>query len=123
MNAGGTCGAGSYFTMEASKADAFTEQWEDSSIRRAKDLNGDKQDKHSDPGMRHMFVVRVLLGEVHKMQTCDSSLHRPPLGSDWIRCDSVLDKSADNECNSSGEFVLYNTAQAIPQFVIVYKHR
>lgn len=111
---GAAFGIGSYFTTVASKADGYTERWED-------------WEHHPDvevpPELRCMLVARVALGEIHEMEEADASLRRPPPGPNNVRCDSVLGVPRDRGgCVDYDEFVIYKPAQATPQFIVDYQH-
>eukprot|EP00435_Cladocopium_sp_Y103_P042127 s132_g11.t1 len=81
VNTGAAFGIGCYFTTVASKADAYTERWDEWEGRPNCEIPSE---------LRCLLVARVALGEVFEMFEADSSLRRPPVGPNEVRCDSVL---------------------------------
>jgi len=115
-NVGAAFGIGTYFSTVASKADLYTQRWED---WERKPANLDEVPQ----SLRCMLIARVALGDVHEQRTADATLRRPPLGPDGIRCDSVLGVPRDRGgCVDYDEFVIYQPCQATPQFVVEYEH-
>eukprot|EP00439_Symbiodinium_sp_Y106_P045945 s2069_g5.t2 len=114
INTGAAFGIGCYFTTVASKADAYTERWEEWEGRPNCEIPAD---------LRCLLVARVALGEISELRDADASLRRPPCSTADVRCDSVLGvPRARGGCVDYDEFVIYKQAQATPQFIVDYKH-
>lgn len=114
VNTGAAFGIGCYFTTVASKADAYTERWDEWEGRPNCEIPSE---------LRCLLVARVALGEVFEMFEADSSLRRPPVGPNEVRCDSVLGVPRQRGgVVDYDEFVIYKQAQAAPQFIVDYKH-
>ncbi|CAE7405558.1 Tnks [Symbiodinium sp. CCMP2456] len=114
INTGAAFGIGCYFTTVASKADAYTERWEEWEGRPNCEIPAD---------LRCLLVARVALGEISELRDADASLRRPPCSTAEVRCDSVLGvPRARGGCVDYDEFVIYKQAQATPQFIVDYKH-
>lgn len=114
-NVGAAFGIGTYFSTVSSKADLYSQRWEDWQQRPS---NCDVP-----PELRCMICARVVLGEIYETRRSDSTLRRPPIGRDHIRCDSVLGVPRERGgCVDYDEFVVYKPGQAVPQFVIEYAH-
>ncbi|CAE7257304.1 PARP1 [Symbiodinium natans] len=72
INTGAAFGIGCYFTTVASKADAYTERWEEWEGRPNCEIPAD---------LRCLLVARVALGEIFELREADASLRRPPTGA------------------------------------------
>lgn len=113
-NAGAAFGIGSYFSTVASKADLYTQKWEDWQRRPPIKVP---------PQLRCLVIARVALGEAHEMRTADPGLRRPPIGADGVRSESVLGvPRGRGGVVDYDEFVIYKPAQAMAQFVVKYEH-
>jgi len=109
-NAGQAFGCGSYFTTVASKADFYTDIAHDIAF----------ENQHE---VRVILVARVALGEVCELSQYDRSLRRPPVGDDGLRHDAVLGvPRCRGGCVDHDEFVIYRSAQAVPQHFIACRH-
>lgn len=108
-NAGAAFGGGAYLSSVASKADFYTDTH----------ASGKRQREH-----RVMLVVRAALGRVYEARHFNSTLARPPTDQQGVRYDSVMGvPRARGGSVDFDEFVVYKLGQAIPQFVLVYKHK
>lgn len=100
--AGKLFGVGSYFAVNSSKSDIYT------------DLN-DRQPRGSE---RKIIVARLAMGRVYRVEHGCSHLTRPPDEYDSIWADA----RSNGGCVDHPELIIFKEAQALPQFVITYVH-
>eukprot|EP01050_Picozoa_sp_SAG11_P016365 SAG11_NODE_2226_length_3663_cov_1.716891_2_plen_260_part_00 len=96
---------GTYLACKSSKSDIYTEP------------NG--------AGERCVHVVRTCLGEPHKAVTSNSQMTVPPQRTSGNpgRLNSVVGLTEDDGgVLQHPKYIVYNAAQALPQYVIWYRH-
>ena len=101
-------GAATYFTPNASKADAYTEP---------------RSNRLKKEAIRHIVIARVLLGESYLTTASMTNALRPPDGHDGRPLDSVwVDCREHGGAVDHPEVMLYDKGQAYPEIIVEYKH-
>ena len=103
--AGRFFGAASYFAVNASKSDIYTDQ-----------LSAGNRYPRSAP--RKLIVARLSLGKCARVDECRQSSLRAPENHDsaWAA------KRSEGGCLDHREVMIYNHQHALPLFVVTYKH-
>jgi len=102
-------GVASYFAVNASKSDIYTEDFTQRLPRRAE---------------RQIIVARALLGESYRTTNVMKNSTRPPDGDDDLPLDSVWAATRhDGRVVDHHEVMIYDKYQAIPDAVITYTHK
>lgn len=99
--AGQMFGMGCYFAENASKSDFYC----------------------ADQLELEMLVVQVCLGEAHVAKAATSFVRPPDKSGTLTPYDSVVGEIRDREgCLDHREYIVYERSQALPTYIIVYKH-
>ena len=93
-------GFGNYFATSASKADDYTDN---------------RQSRTGRHTLRKIILARIILGKPSITERTLVEIHKPP-----DRCDSVIAWAGKPYDNT--EIIVYNNSQALPTFVLTYKH-
>ena len=122
-NMGKMFGVGTYFAHNSSKADIYSQPEQEPALT------------YTD-GLQCVFLARVCLGEpfyaTRKSVTpaAMSALMMPPDRADQaVPCDSVVGEVQGGQPPGEEgyvmfrEYVIYHTNQAIPEYLIYYKHK
>ncbi|CAE8710501.1 unnamed protein product [Polarella glacialis] len=106
---GAIFGTASYFALNSSKADDYTE---------------DRAQPRPKQARRTLVVARVLLGESHRTTGPMQDARRPPDGADGNELDSVWAEDRQNGgCVDHREVMVYSEAQALPIALVDYMHK
>ncbi|CAE8740384.1 unnamed protein product [Polarella glacialis] len=105
---GAMFGTATYFAINASKSDIYTEEFASRRQRSAQ---------------RTMIVARVALGTCLRTGEQQRKWSRPPDGPDGLPFDSVwAANAASGGCVDHVEVMIYDKSQAIPMFLVDYRH-
>ncbi|CAE8638109.1 unnamed protein product [Polarella glacialis] len=105
---GAMFGTATYFAINASKSDIYTEEFARRRQRSAQ---------------RTMIVARVALGTCLRTGEPQQKWSRPPDGPDGLPFDSVwAANAASGGCVDHVEVMIYDKSQAIPMFLVDYRH-
>ncbi|CAE8581314.1 unnamed protein product [Polarella glacialis] len=106
---GAIFGTASYFALNSSKADDYTEDRGQPLPKQAK---------------RTLIIARVLLGESHRATGPKQDARRPPDGADGLELDSVwAEDRVNGGCVDHREVMVYSEAQALPIALVDYMHK
>jgi hypothetical protein len=97
-NAGALFGIGTYLAEDASKSDIYA--------------------KPDSSGLRCILVCRTCLGNTCYMNGPDQSLTMPPKNGDSV---TAL-RQDEGGCLEHREYIVYDRAQAVPEFRVFYRH-
>ena len=101
-------GSGIYLATNSSKSDIYTTA--------------------NPKGERFVFVMRACLGEVHETKVAMPTAKRPPDRTDGkgpldsVRALTLADGVNDAVAVEHPEYIVYNNAQVLPEYMITYKH-
>ncbi|CAE8592873.1 unnamed protein product [Polarella glacialis] len=105
---GAMFGTATYFAINASKSDIYTEEF---ARRRQRSTQ------------RTMIVARVALGAGFRTCEPQKKWSRPPDGPDGLPFDSVwAANTASGGCVDHVEVMIYDKSQAMPMFLVDYRH-